>query len=176
MISFLLIFNTLGKSKVIRLLGTDCITEEHIRKACEIDKEVYPPEHCVDFSVCRIWFSLNKDICVMAIDDNNDVVGYVTILPVDSAYGIGNESDIVVKPYVPGMCCDLYVASVAIREGFRGYGTLRLLLNGAEKLIEKIKEKGVNIGVMCANVVSPEGRRLCELFGFVNTADSFYVK
>ena len=153
--------------------------EKKIIDAYKLDREVYREEYCVDPEICLGWYKINPDIYTILEDDNNNLVGYVNLMPISKdTYDLirsGNfrESDLEVLKYTEGINY-LYFSSIVIKPDQQNYKTFIKLYN---KLVSKfidMFERNIKIGSIIAYVVSDNGLRFCKLVGMKNIKDNLY--
>lgn len=182
-----------GPSSLALLHGRDIHDGERFSKILDhtgtvIDKEVYGKlPHYSDVEIPRglslAWIKVNPDIYTFLIDRaNGEPAGYINAMPIEdklyAAIRAGKVTDDAISadsilPYLGSRkAIKIYMMSIAIAEKYRRWGDgisqqayFQLLTGFLDKLTYYAKHHGVHVTHFIATAWTPEGRRICELFG-----------
>lgn len=128
------------------------------------------------------WIRINPDIYTFLIDrSTRKPAGYINAMPVNAQLyeeirrGVVKDNEIQAQsllPFSSGSALQIYLMSIAIDEKYRRWGegifqqSYIQLLNGfMDKLTYYVKNHRIRITHLLATAWTPEGRKMCSLFG-----------
>lgn len=128
------------------------------------------------------WIRINPDIYTFLMDrSTRRPAGYINAMPVNTELyeeikrGAVNDNEIKSQsllPYSSNSNLQVYLMSIAIDEKYRRWGegifqqSYIQLLNGfLDKLTYYVRNRNIRITHLLATAWTPEGRRMCSLFG-----------
>jgi len=156
---FAFIFTYLGKGYVGKLL--------------ELDKKVYSSEYQVNQETTLHRLEINP-LTDLTIVNNSDLVGYLTVCPVDDDTYKGiidhsvteEEIEQHTLPYNKMGYYNLYLSSIVIdKEKYPNYPG-KYLFSFLEKHLNKLRKQGIFVDKILAFAVSIAGRKTLIKYGF----------
>lgn len=158
------------------------ITEKDIEEAIDLDKVGYGGvENYIGVrDTCIDWANANPFIYFMIRDKKeNKIVGYVNAMPVtnelykklaqDEIDDINISPNDILSYNMPGNL-NLYFASIVVTPKTEdGQKILGLLFSSIQDFFIKLSENNIIVKKMLAKEVSGKGKRLCKLFGMVQS-------
>ena len=167
-----------------RLIAGIEVTESDLREALALDHLVYHIDDNVHFTIdkCIAWHSINPDIYFMLKDTvKNSVIGYVNLVPItQDCYekiltGEIWDNEIVedfVLPYdFPGIYY-LNFTSIVVHPAYRNSSAVLQFVNSIVNKLIELSNREIYFQAMIADAVTPEGEKLCKLFGMQLATES----
>ncbi|WP_034447828.1 GNAT family N-acetyltransferase [Butyrivibrio sp. AE2032] len=162
-------------SKGFRVIYGKQVSPQNIRSALEIDYLSYDDLYHLDLERCIEYHKKNPLIYIMAVNDSDEVVGYVNFSPVtDKIYEVmrsGRSVDTIISAedilaYETGREYSVYFSSVCVRPEYRRKGIAGLLIESLIELLKSIDNEGVYIKRIVADAVTESGERLLSNLGY----------
>ena len=145
------------------------VTDELLKQALELDKQVFSKLDIGDFDLCKSWLKINNQIYTFLLY-NNKLIGYINFIRITddcfSKFIQGkmkdyklNDKDILPFKKNEGNKC-LFM-SIAIAKEHRDTNAIIYLKKGFDKKLKKLKKQGVVISDTVIDCVSVDGVKFC---------------
>lgn len=163
------------RSDDYRLIFGREITADNIRAALDIDYLSYDDIYHLDLERCIGYHQKNPYIYIMALDENDNVIGYINFSPVnDKIYEVmrsGTSVDTIITAddimeYEAGKAYSVYCSSICVHPDHRNSGVAKLMISGLEALISQLDQSDVVIKRMVADAVTDLGFKILLDQGF----------
>lgn len=149
------------------------LEKNYVSKLLNLDKKVYNSEYQVNIETTLNRLEINP-LTDLTVVNNSDLVGYLTVCPVDeNTYkGIINHSvteeeiEQHTLPYDKMGFYNLYLSSIVIDKEKYPYYSGKYLFSFLEKHLYKLKKQGFFVNKIVAFAVSMAGRKTLIKFGF----------
>ena len=126
-------------------------TQDELKTALELDKQVFPKDRCAKYSVCRFWLQKNPESFII-LKFENQIIGYICFLPLThSAFN---------KYYDGLFCC------IIIDKNFRDGDAIKHLVKGYENLLLSLKKRKIKIKNIIADCITKDGEKFVQRMGF----------
>ncbi len=158
-----------------KIIFGEQIKDNHLIDALKLDQMVYKDIYQIDFERCKAFIKRNPEIYIMAVNENDEVVGYINYSPISSEMydkmlgGEEIDSNITpedIKAYKPGSDHQIYFSSICVHPDFRKQGVAKTLLTFLKEYEENLEKKGIHISKVVADAVSDSGRNILISNGF----------
>lgn len=149
------------------------LEKNYVSQLLNLDKKVYNSEYQVNIETTLNRLDINP-LTDLTVVNNSDLVGYLTVCPVDeNTYkGIINHSvteeeiEQQTLPYDKMGFYNLYLSSIVIDKEKYPYYSGKYLFSFLEKHLYKLKKQGFFVNKIVAFAVSMAGRKTLIKFGF----------
>lgn len=149
------------------------LEKNYVSQLLNLDKKVYNSEYQVNIETTLNRLDINP-LTDLTVVNNSDLVGYLTVCPVDeNTYkGIINHSvteeeiEQQTLPYDRMGFYNLYLSSIVIDKEKYPYYSGKYLFSFLEKHLYKLKKQGFFVNKIIAFAVSMAGRKTLIKFGF----------
>jgi len=148
------------------------ITKNDIKQALKLDKMVYKEEYYLTEEMCYSYYNANNEIYIMIINDLTDeIIGYMNYVPINDEFyekiRTGLYIDTILKAkdilkYEKNNEYNIYLSSIVINPSYQNMGYSKLLLNALKEKIEKLYKQQIYYKRIIADVVSNEGKHICD--------------
>lgn len=149
------------------------LEKDYVGELLDLDKKVYNSEYQVkkETTLNRLKINPLTDLTVV---HNNDLVGYLTVCPIDDRTYNGiidhsvSEEEIEqhTLPYDKMGFYNLYLSSIVIDKEKYPYYSGKYLFSFLEKHLYKLRKQGIFINKIVAFAVSIAGKKTLIKFGF----------
>ncbi|HHY74958.1 MAG TPA: hypothetical protein GX497_17355 [Bacillus bacterium] len=147
----------------------------------DLDKKVYNSEYQVNKETTIKRLDINP-ITDLTIVNNSDLVGYLTVCPIDDniynriiKHSVTEEEiEQHTLPYDKMGFYNLYLSSIVIDKEKYPYYPSKYLFSFLEKHLYKLRKNGYFVDKILAFAVSVAGRKTLERFGFKEIKDNVF--
>ena len=160
----------------IKIIRSDAKTEEAIiYDLMAIESDVYSPEYCGQYESIVRRFQKYKEMFLLAYDkDRNQAIGYLCYFPISErlheellSHEAFHDDDIVPEDVVDLTECNyIYLLSIAIYKDYHGKGIGKALMSSFLEQMKIEQGRGHAIQDIITSVVTKQGERMAEEFGF----------
>ena len=180
---------------MVKIITGDELSEELYLKTWELDNETFEEKDRLTREEALDWFHRSGKSTLVLVDENDELIGYLTPYLVkhefandyivsDLNYKDALRRDVFARPD-DGVNGDIYLFSTVVKAEYRdrpifdGKYAIKILTEALVDYICAIKEKGVSINYVFADMVSESGRKYLESLKmrkcFVTSNDTKYA-
>lgn len=163
--------------KPVSIIAGKEVNHKMISEAIQLDRISYSDVYQLQVETCFDYFEKNKDIYIMAVDDDSGIViGYINFSPIKepiySDLASGNVIDTVITgddvlPYENGDCYWGYFSSIVVHPEHRRHGiATQMLLFWSDLVFRLANNRSIYFNGIVADAVSDVGAYLLSEIGF----------
>lgn len=149
------------------------LEKDYVGELLDLDKKVYNSEYQVNKETTLNRLDINP-LTDLTVVNNNDLVGYLTVCPIDDNIYNGiidhsvteEEIEQHTLPYDKMGFYNLYLSSIVIDKEKYPYYSGKYLFSFLEKHLYKLRKQGFFINKIVAFAVSIAGKKTLIRFGF----------
>ncbi len=153
---------------------SDPRTDENvISELMKIEEDVFPPEYRGEYESIRARFRKNREMFVLAREGGR-IVGSLCFFPISERLHsemlrepVFHDDDILPEDVMAfGERNHIYLLSVALYKSCQGRGIGSMMMDACFNALRDRRLRGQETADILASVVSEQGRRLVEKYGF----------
>lgn len=170
-----------GNEDFTMLTGNQ-IGEKEILEELALEGDVYSEDTQVTLAKCLADHAVNPDIYMMLRDNKTGrIIGGIDIEPIDDEFydrirrGDFIDMDITtddILDYTLPYPYSVYFSSIIVHPDYRSSDAFFLMYNKAVEHFINLAKREIYIRRMIADAVTPEGKKLCRIFGMKKIGDS----
>jgi hypothetical protein len=163
------------------------VHDDTIKKIYKLACEIYGSDVANPPTLLKSWHSRNENIFWVALNEHNEVVGYITALPLtEEAFNSTLRTDFdqhkltsdQIKPYKEPGNYQIYFTSIVVRPDYRKKqpSLSRLLRNEFLKSLVSMGDRGIHVTDLSAQVITVMGGHAMRTLGLDYVQDGEHGK